>query len=166
MRRIRSKLTYANVMATLAVFLVLGGGAYAASKIGPNDIAKNAVRSKHIKRGNVKRSDLGANAVNSAKVANGSLRLSDIVVAQKTLSFDQGMLLGNQCGEQTLNGGPFSRVKPGDVTLVFPRTPSGTQVPIDTVQLNSGQGARLVLCNTIDSSFDPPARDFKVIVLR
>ena len=57
MRSIRGHLTYSNVMATLAVFLVLGGGAYAASKIGPNDIAKNAVRSKHIKSGQVKRND-------------------------------------------------------------------------------------------------------------
>jgi hypothetical protein len=30
---IRSHLTYANVMATLAVFLVLGGGAYAAFQL-------------------------------------------------------------------------------------------------------------------------------------
>lgn len=37
--RIRRRLTYANVMATIAVFGVLAaGGAYAASKIGTNQI--------------------------------------------------------------------------------------------------------------------------------
>jgi len=41
-------------MSTLAVFGLLGGGAFAAAKIGPKDIAKNAVRSKHIKAGAVK----------------------------------------------------------------------------------------------------------------
>ena len=57
--RIRERLSYANVMATVAVFGVLaGGGAYAASKIGPKDIAKNAVRSKHIKNGQVRAADL------------------------------------------------------------------------------------------------------------
>jgi hypothetical protein len=46
----RRWLTYANVMSTIAVFGVLGGGgAYAANKIGPEDIQKDAVRSKHIK---------------------------------------------------------------------------------------------------------------------
>lgn len=49
MSSIRTRLTYANVMATIAVFGVLGGGAYAASKIGPEDIKKNAVRAEHIK---------------------------------------------------------------------------------------------------------------------
>jgi hypothetical protein len=58
MHRMRGHLTYSNVMATIAVFLVLGGGAYAASKIGPTDIARNAVRSKHIKKGQVKTQDL------------------------------------------------------------------------------------------------------------
>jgi hypothetical protein len=54
MRRIRSHLTYANVMATLAVFLVLGGGAYAAFHL-----PKNSVKSRNIVNGQVKTKDLG-----------------------------------------------------------------------------------------------------------
>jgi hypothetical protein len=53
MSRIRRHLTYANVMATLAVFLVLGGGAYAAFHL-----PKNSVRSKNIVNGQVKRADV------------------------------------------------------------------------------------------------------------
>jgi hypothetical protein len=52
--RIRQHLTYANVMATLAVFLVLGGGAYAAFHL-----PKNSVRSRNIVNGQVKTKDLG-----------------------------------------------------------------------------------------------------------
>src|SRR6478672_8746411 len=52
MSRIRRHLTYANVMATLAVFLVLGGGAYAAFHL-----PRNSVRSKNIVNGQVKRAD-------------------------------------------------------------------------------------------------------------
>jgi hypothetical protein len=52
MRRIRERLTYANVMATIAVFLVLGGGAYAASHL-----PRNSVRSKNIVNGAVKLAD-------------------------------------------------------------------------------------------------------------
>ena len=78
-RPLRERLSYANVMSTIAVFGVLaGGGAYAASTINSKDIAVNAVRSKHIKAGHVKRSDLAANAVASAKVADGSLGAADL----------------------------------------------------------------------------------------
>jgi hypothetical protein len=51
-------MSYANVMATVAVFIALGTGAYAASKIDSKDISRNAVLSKHIKNGNVKAKDL------------------------------------------------------------------------------------------------------------
>ena len=47
-------------LALIALFVALGGSAYAASKVGPNDIAKNAVRSKHIKNGQVTKRDLKA----------------------------------------------------------------------------------------------------------
>jgi hypothetical protein len=76
--RFRYRLTYANVMATLAMFVALGGGAYAVATIGPGDIKKNAVRSKHIKRANVKGSDLAPSAVGSAKVADNALTGTDI----------------------------------------------------------------------------------------
>ena len=67
--RLQQRLTYANVMATIAVFGVLaGGGAYAASKLGASDIAKNAVRSKHIKQ----------SAVKSKHVKDGQLRVADL----------------------------------------------------------------------------------------
>ncbi|MEK6328084.1 MAG: hypothetical protein AABM66_11265 [Actinomycetota bacterium] len=74
LKRFRRRLTYANVMATIAAFGVLaGGGAYAATKIGSNDIRRNAVRSKHIKNGQVKRLDLGRGAVTRERIANGAV---------------------------------------------------------------------------------------------
>src|SRR5262245_26178218 len=66
MHRIGHQLTYANVMATLAVFLVLGGGAYAAFHL-----PKNSVRSRNIVNGQVKRQDLvKPAAVKSAGLVN------------------------------------------------------------------------------------------------
>jgi hypothetical protein len=64
---IRSKLAYANVMATVAVFLALGSGAYAAASL-----PQGSVGSKQIKR----------NAVNSAKVKNHSLLARDFRAGQ------------------------------------------------------------------------------------
>lgn len=56
--RLRSHLTYANVMATLAVFLVLGGGAYAAFHL-----PKNSVKSRNIVNREVRPGDLAKNQV-------------------------------------------------------------------------------------------------------
>jgi hypothetical protein len=58
----RRHMTYANVVATLALFLALGGVSYAALKL-----PKNSVGSKQIKK----------NAVTSTKVKNGSLKKGD-----------------------------------------------------------------------------------------
>src|SRR5262249_59051478 len=56
--------TYSNVMSTLAVFGVLAGGsAWAASKIGTNQIENGAVTTKKIRN----------NAVTGAKVKESSL---------------------------------------------------------------------------------------------
>ena len=53
MRRLRPHLSYANTMATVAVFLALGGGAYAASSLPVNavharNIARNAITSSKV----------------------------------------------------------------------------------------------------------------------
>jgi hypothetical protein len=74
---IRSRLTYANVVATLALFVALGGGAVAAVSL-----SKNSVKSRHIANGQVKRSDIGKNAVTSAKVKARSLLASDFKAGQ------------------------------------------------------------------------------------
>jgi hypothetical protein len=76
---LRSHLTYANVMATLAVFGVLAGGsAYAASKIGANDIARNAIHARHIAKNAVKTAKIKNGAVTSAKVEDFGLGLHDL----------------------------------------------------------------------------------------
>jgi hypothetical protein len=59
LRRIQDKLSYANVTASLALFLALGGAAvYAAGEIGAGDIKDDAVRSRHIKDRQVRQAEL------------------------------------------------------------------------------------------------------------
>jgi len=72
-RRVRGRLTYANVMATLALFVGLGGGAYAAVELSRND-----VKSRHIARGAVKAQELAKGSVRSSEVARNALDGSDI----------------------------------------------------------------------------------------
>ena len=52
------RFTSAHAIGLLALFLALGGGAYAAAKIGPSNIKNNAVRSRHIKNGSILSKDL------------------------------------------------------------------------------------------------------------
>jgi hypothetical protein len=67
-KRLRPKLTYANVIATLALFLALGGGAaYAASTP-----ARNTVGTRQLKKA----------AVTGAKVKDGSLGAVDFKAGQ------------------------------------------------------------------------------------
>jgi hypothetical protein len=59
-------------LALLALFVALGGTAYAAVQL-----ERNQVKSRHIGPGQVKKPDIAARAVNSAKVANRTLRRID-----------------------------------------------------------------------------------------
>ncbi|MFL5842329.1 MAG: hypothetical protein ACJ77Z_17925 [Thermoleophilaceae bacterium] len=77
MRRIRSRLSFANVISLIALFVALGGTGYAAVKLSPN-----SVTSKAIKRGAVTNSDLAKNAVTGSKVKDGSLLKQDFAVGQ------------------------------------------------------------------------------------
>ena len=71
-RRFASRLSYANVMSTVAVFAVLSGGtAYAAGMVGSNDIKRNAVLSRHIKDGQVHTADVAGGAITRGKLAHG-----------------------------------------------------------------------------------------------
>ncbi len=79
MNQIRKRLTYANVMSSIAVFLVLGGAtAFAAShlsknSVGPKQLKKNAVRTSKIKGGAVTFKKLHKNSVRTAKVKNNAI---------------------------------------------------------------------------------------------
>jgi hypothetical protein len=63
--KLRSRLTYANVMATIAVFLALGGASYAAislprNSVGPRQLKANAVSSPKVKDGSLRRGDFAS----------------------------------------------------------------------------------------------------------
>ena len=90
MKRLRGKLTYANVVSSLCLFLLLGGGAYAATKL-----AKNSVGTKQLKNG----------AVTAAKIKGGSLLASN---------FAAGQLPKGEKGEKGERG---ERGEPGSVNV-------------------------------------------------
>jgi hypothetical protein len=70
----RKHISYSNVMATIAVFAVLGGTAVAAGKIRTANIANNAVTAKK----------LAPNAASSATIADGAVARGDLADGQVT----------------------------------------------------------------------------------
>jgi hypothetical protein len=69
MQRIRSHFTYANVISTICLFLVLGGAtAFAAGQLG-----KNTVGSKQLKKGAVTAAKIKKETITATQVKNDSL---------------------------------------------------------------------------------------------
>jgi hypothetical protein len=95
LKKLRRHLTYSNVMSSIAVFLLLGGAtAFAATKIGANQlkansvktgkIVKEAVTTGKLKKGAVTTTRIANNAVTGEKVADGSLTAADLSAATLT----------------------------------------------------------------------------------
>jgi len=72
MGRIKGRLTYANVAATVAIFLALGGVSWAVTtlpknSVGSKQIKKNAVKSKKVKDGSLLSKDFKAGQIPAGK---------------------------------------------------------------------------------------------------
>jgi hypothetical protein len=77
-KRLRGKLTYANVVSSLCLFLLLGGGAAVAAglaknSVGAKQLKKNAVTTVKVKNGAITEAKIAKGAVTASKIADGSL---------------------------------------------------------------------------------------------
>ena len=70
---IRSKLSFANVISCLALFIALGGTGYAAITLPRNSVGSAQLRSK-----SVGTSEMKSNAVTSRTIKRGSIQTSDM----------------------------------------------------------------------------------------
>jgi hypothetical protein len=66
-RRILGKLSYANVMATIAVFIALGGGAYAVT-VGKHSVGKKQLKNGAVTDKKVKKNGLTGRSINESKL--------------------------------------------------------------------------------------------------
>jgi hypothetical protein len=78
----RRALSYANVMATLAVFVALGGTGYAAITITGKDVRDNSLTGADVRRNSLGSSDVRNNSLKSADVQNGSLQAKDFAAGE------------------------------------------------------------------------------------
>jgi hypothetical protein len=112
---VRRRLSYANVMATIAVFVALGGVSYAAAtlprnSVGPPQIKRNAVTNPKVAR----------NAITSPKVRDGSLQARD---------FAPGQLPAGPQGPAGQDGAPGPQGPQGAQGAPGPVGPQGAQGP-------------------------------------
>jgi hypothetical protein len=74
MRKIRLQLSYANVVSTLCLFLLLAGG----SALAAGSLAKNSVGPRQLKSKSVTSGKIAKDAVTGAKIARGTITGADI----------------------------------------------------------------------------------------
>jgi hypothetical protein len=86
--------TYANIVATLAIFIALGGISYAATNLGKNSVGtkqikKNAVTKAKIKKKAVTKAKIQKNAVTKAKIQKSAVtgaKIQDNAVATSKIA--------------------------------------------------------------------------------
>jgi hypothetical protein len=73
MRHFRRRLSYANVIATLALFIALGGTSYAVLHLGSEDVVDNSLRSRDIRNDTLLSRDLRDRSVRARDVRTNVL---------------------------------------------------------------------------------------------
>ena len=111
---IRARLTYANVTATLALFIALGGSGYAAISL-----PRNSVGSREIRARAVGHAELAPSAVRSDNVSDGSLGLDDFSATARAA-------LRGATGPQGAPGPKGADGSPGPAGLQGPRGNEGS----------------------------------------
>lgn len=112
MKQLKRHLSYANVMSTIAVFMILGGASAIAAKkqtqkIGTTQLKASAVTTNKIKNGAVSDAKLAASAVSTDKLADGSVtgsKIADGAVGGSKIAGDA--VTGDKVNEATLSEVP------------------------------------------------------------
>ena len=144
---LRKRLTYANVMATLAVFIALGGASYAIIQLPKNSvkarqIAKNAVRAPEVKTGGIA----------SPEILDASLEAEDFKPGELPAGAQGPQGDRGPQGEQGIQGvqgvqgpaGPTAGANGGGGTPVF-------DASFETATVNAPTSGRIFATAAIDS---------------
>jgi hypothetical protein len=114
-KSLRGKLTYSNVISTLCLFLLLGGGtAIAASKLAKNSVGtkqlkSNSVTVAKIKNEAVSAGKLAANAVSASKIADESVTTGKIANAGvSTGKLGDGAVATGKLGNESVATGKIA----------------------------------------------------------
>jgi hypothetical protein len=101
-KQVRKRLTYANVMSSIAVFLVIGGGAAFAA-------AKNSIGTRELKPNSVNRAILARNSVYPGKINPEAVKAGRI--AKNAIARDRlrnGIVTTDKIGDLAVTGGKLA----------------------------------------------------------
>lgn len=134
MRTARKRLTYANVVSSICLFLLLGGGA----AIAATTLSKNSVGRNQLKAGSVNSRKLAKNAVTAAKVKTAAISKAKLANG----SVSAAKLAPSAVGSTALGEGSVSAAKLGNGSVVASKlaTPS---VTVETATVLAGERGRL-----------------------
>jgi hypothetical protein len=102
LRKLRHHLTYANVMATVAVFIALGGSSYAALRISGSDIRNRSIAGKKMKRNTLTDRQIKESRLSKVPRARNADRLNGATAASLRIRCPAGTFpSADVCVEQT-----------------------------------------------------------------
>jgi hypothetical protein len=150
MMSIRPKLSYANVVATLALFLALSGGVvWAAHKITSKQIGKGAVKNKNLAKNAVKAKNLAKNAVTSAKLNKGAV--TNAKLGDGAVNFAK-IAAGTNVIASATSAGPVSAKQEGPVNVPLSSPLSVTPVAGQPITVDIEARATLTQTGTSSCS--------------
>jgi hypothetical protein len=129
----RSRITYANVAATLALFLAIGVGTSYAISVSGDDVVNGSLTSADLKNNSVKAADIAGLGANVVVRPGPSVTSSLITTAQATCNKGETLIsggfqtLGNIQTPGILYDGPGQSFGTPTSWLVIAAVPSGTQ---------------------------------------
>jgi hypothetical protein len=133
MKRIRQSPSPAMVVAFIALFAALSGGAYAAKKIGSKNLRSNAVTTKKIKNGAVTGKKIKSRAVTNSRLGDGAVtaaKIRDGAVGTTKIG-DGGVTAAKLTPSERGEG--FVANRPDPISL-----PAGTVTTVATLNLPPG----------------------------
>ena len=175
--RLRGRLTYANVTASLALFIALGGTSYAAinlprNSVGTKQLRTGAVHGKDIRNRTIQTADISKRARNALRGQQGPAGPPGIVERARIGSE------GQAGAGSTTNGATWGSNEPGTYLIHFGRdvtncayTATLAEVPGGTVTEPSPgritvthESGPSVIVHTYDAAGNPARQPFHLTV--
>lgn len=145
-KRIRSNLTYANVMSTVAVFVAIGGSSYAALTITGSDVKNGSLTYRDVKRNSLGGSRIKESRLSTVPRARNALRLNGVTAARLLVRCPEGTVpTVDTCAETGVRPAqPYTTAAVQCRTAEFPRTP-GRRLPTHQELLGALSYEQIVL---------------------